>query len=119
MRSISASISAISRDLCASKFFQLFALGRFVGIEGLLALGCVLQHVVNRGPGHIERHQNRGALDVGGELADSLAVEHLDDFMDAVSRAWAHDSGRMVDVVVGEQVAAGTADHFCVWCPWM
>ena len=46
------------------------------------------------------------------EFADAVAVEHVDDFVDAVSGARGEDSGSVVDVFVREQIGLGAGQAF-------
>jgi len=46
------------------KFLELFLLAGFVGVQGRLAMGRVLEQVVGRSAGGVEGHEHRGALDV-------------------------------------------------------
>ena len=96
--------------LMCFELFSLLALTLFIRIQGLLAPARVLQQVVDGGAGGVESHQDRSALDLWWQLADALAVEHFDDFVDAIARTRAENTGCVVNVVVGKKIAAGSLE---------
>jgi len=79
---------------------QLFALGGLIGCQRILATGGVGEQLVGGDSGGVECHQHGRALRILGQVSNAIIVQHIDDPVDAVSRAGAHDSGGAVNVFI-------------------